>query len=162
MTPTFTGELQLAGWSESHTGGCKVTFWLQSPDELTAFRALTVRKGNTAGHRFMAALVEIGDDELPVEPVAEPKPREQLGDACYWTVMRCHEPNFWDFMDEKEWGNEVDSKFVYNKDVAAWAVKLICNITSRKELDTNPEANKIWHSEIRIPYMEYLKRMEAA
>lgn len=68
MTPAFSGEIQLAGWSESHTGGCKVTFWLSSPDELAAFRTLTVRKGNTAGQRFMAALVEVGDDELPVQP----------------------------------------------------------------------------------------------
>ena len=66
MQPTFSGEIQLAGWSESHTGGCKVTFWLQSTEDLDAFRALTVRKGNTAGHRFMAALVEIGDDEQPI------------------------------------------------------------------------------------------------
>jgi hypothetical protein len=70
---TFQGELQLAGWSETHNGGCKVTFWLPDAAELDAFRALTVRKGNTAGHRFMAALVEIGDDEQPVqhEPESE-------------------------------------------------------------------------------------------
>ena len=24
MTPTFQGEVQLAGWSETHSGGCKV------------------------------------------------------------------------------------------------------------------------------------------
>lgn len=24
ITPAFSGEMQLAGWSESHTGGCKV------------------------------------------------------------------------------------------------------------------------------------------
>ncbi|WP_203234331.1 hypothetical protein [Burkholderia mayonis] len=67
ITPTFHGEMQLAGWSETHTGGCKVTFWLPDPADLEAFRTLTVRKGNVAGHRFMVAMVEIGDDELPVQ-----------------------------------------------------------------------------------------------
>lgn len=66
LKPTFQGEVQLAGWKETHTSGVTVTFWLQNPEELDAFRALTVRKGNTAGHRFACVLVEIGDDERPV------------------------------------------------------------------------------------------------
>lgn len=67
MTPTFQDEVQLAGWSETHTGGPKVTFWLQDAEQLAVFKALTARKGNTAGHRFACVLVEIGDDEQPVQ-----------------------------------------------------------------------------------------------
>ncbi len=157
MTPTFTGEIQLAGWSESHTSGCKVTFWLSSPDELEAFRALTVRKGNTAGHRFMAALVEIGDDERPVEPVLDtPKPpRAQMGDACYRTVMWCQEPTFWKFLNSNHTFQSADH--VTNAQEAAQLVKFICGVDSRKELDTDNEANKAWHRLIRQPYSEYLK-----
>ena len=162
MKPTFTGELQLAGWSESHTGGCKVTFWLQSPDELAAFRALTVRKGNTAGHRFMAALVEIGDDEQPVEPIrcnsTELKPREQLGDAVLW----CNEPHFWNFLNGAIFTTDADVLFVDSVVTAADAVKNICKVNSRKDLDTDNEANKTWHREIRQPYADYLKQIEAA
>ena len=66
MKTTYQGEVQLAGWGETHTGGCKVTLWLPSAEDLEPFKALTARKGNTAGHRFMAAFVEIGDDEMPV------------------------------------------------------------------------------------------------
>ncbi len=153
MTPTFAGEIQLAGWSESHTSGCKVTFWLSSPDELEAFRALTVRKGNTAGHRFMAALVEIGDDEKPVEP--EPKaPRAQMGDACYWTVMRCQESQFWDFLTDRFEGATVRSSVE-----AAEVVKHVCSVNSRKDLDTNQAALMLWNNEIRKPYSEYLKNL---
>lgn len=65
MKTTYQGEVQLAGWSETHTGGCKVTIWLPLPEDLEPFKGLTARKGNTAGHRFMAAFVEIGDDEQP-------------------------------------------------------------------------------------------------
>lgn len=69
MNTTYQGEVQLAGWSETHTGGCKVTLWLPSSEDLEPFKSLTARKGNTAGHRFMAAFVEIGDDEQPVNAV---------------------------------------------------------------------------------------------
>ena len=164
MTPTFAGEMQLAGWSESHTGGCKVTFWLQSPDDLAAFRALTVRKGNTAGHRFMAALVEIGDDELPVNSDAGIPasasglvPNVHIGDACYRTVRWCNEPLFWRFLNTSPAFNGCDE--VRNSDQAADLVRFLCTVTSRKELDTDNEANKAWHRLIREPYRLYLLRV---
>ena len=78
ITPMFHSEVQLAGWSESHNGGCKVTFWLAQPSDLDAFRAMTVRKGNTAGQRLACALVEIGDDEQPVQA---PAAMQQKGGA---------------------------------------------------------------------------------
>ena len=167
LTPVFAGELQLAGWSESHTGGCKVTFWLQSTDDLAAFRALTVRKGNTAGHRFMAALVEIGDDELPVKPEAEIhvsvpipsnstelKARPAMGACCYRTVMWCAEPTFW------RWIESVDEHVLIGteQDAKLW-VCAECAVTSRKELDTDNEANKAWHRLIREPYRLYLESL---
>lgn len=73
----FTGEVQLAGWSDSHQGGAKVTFWLPSAADLEPFRALTVRKGNIAGHVFMMALVEVGEDGQPVPPPTPAAVREQ-------------------------------------------------------------------------------------
>ncbi len=158
MNPTFAGELQLAGWSESHTSGCKVTFWLSSPDELEAFRALTVRKGNTAGHRFMAALVEIGDDEKPVsldprEAALETKIREPLGDACWRTVMWCSDPKFWDFLNQQF----PSADTVTNSAEAAELVKFMCTVESRKELDSDPKANELWNRIIRKPYSEFLR-----
>ena len=78
-TPSFTGEVMLAGWSETHAGGAKIVLWLPDADSLTAFRAMTVRKGNTAGQRFMAVLVEIGDDELPVAPPSAPVVQQTCG-----------------------------------------------------------------------------------
>lgn len=67
VVATFQGEVQLAGWKETHSSGVTVTFWLPDTADLDAFRALTVRKGNQAGHRFACVLVEIGDDEQPVQ-----------------------------------------------------------------------------------------------
>ena len=60
---SFQGELMLAGWKDTHNGGATVTFWLPDPAELEVFRGMTAKKGNVAGQRFMAVLVEVGDDE---------------------------------------------------------------------------------------------------
>ena len=45
IAPLFSDEVQLAGWSDSHTSGAKVTFWLSDPSQLDAFRGMTERKG---------------------------------------------------------------------------------------------------------------------
>ena len=146
MNTTFSGEMQLAGWSESHTGGCKVTFWLQSPDDLQAFRALTVRKGNTAGQRFIAALVEIGDDEQPVEPIMgnpiSEKPKG--GPLAKLAGMWCNDPEF------LKWFEATDASD------AAEGIRVLCEIESRAELDSNPEAAEKFHRLIRGPYQKHL------
>lgn len=72
IAPLFAGEVQFGGWRDSHRSGPSITLFLQDADALEAFRGLTARKGNAAGHRFMLACVEIGDDEKPVQPVVVP------------------------------------------------------------------------------------------
>ena len=52
-------EVMLAGWSESHTGGCKVTFWLPDSESLEPFKGLTVIKGKVAGQLFMMVLAPV-------------------------------------------------------------------------------------------------------
>jgi hypothetical protein len=142
ITPTFHGEMQLAGWSESHNSGCKVTFWLQSSEDLEAFRALTVRKGNTAGQRFMAALVEVGDDELPVQ--REPEPEKPKGGALAKLAgMWSNEQEFWNFSDS---GNA--------EEAAEW-IREICLIDSRAELDNSLVAKQNFEKFVRGPYMKY-------
>lgn len=149
MTPTFAGEMQLAGWSESHTSGCKVTFWLSSPDDLEAFRALTVRKGNTAGHRFMAALVEIGEDELPVQQPAPEKPKG--GELARLAGIWCADPKFW------AWINGVSEGYVSNETEAAAWVRRTCDVDSRAQLDHDTASADYFHQAIRRPYVDYLQ-----
>lgn len=150
ITPTFSGEMQLAGWSESHTGGCKVTFWLQSPDDLAAFRTLTTRKGNTAGHRFMAALVEIGDDELPVSYPpgavipADKNMQPKIGPLAYWAVLRCKEAEFQNWISAS---TEEEAKNV---------ILSVCEIDSRKLLDTDYTAGSRFREQILGPYSKHL------
>ncbi|CAJ0719417.1 hypothetical protein LMG6871_02849 [Ralstonia edaphis] len=149
INPTFTGEMQLAGWSETHNGGCKVTFWLPDAAELDAFRALTVRKGNTAGHRFMAALVEVGDDEQPVPQ--DPAPEAPKGGALSKLAgMWCQEQDFWTFLGQKH------GFTCHSPDGAANAVRCLCMVNSRAELDHDAEAGGRFQVMIRIPYMRWM------
>lgn len=154
ITPNFSGEMQLAGWSESHTAGCKVTFWLQSTEDLEAFRALTVRKGNQAGHRFMAVLVEVGDDEQPVPPptvkeslqVEKPKGGALSKLAGVW----CARQEFW------EWLETDPLNAAHSPEGAAACVRSICEVESRAELDHDEAAAERFHRLIRGPFSKYM------
>ena len=95
-----------------------------------------------------------------VIPTTEPKTRAHMGDVCYRAVMWCQEPSFW------AWANSVTHAgiffYVNNKDDARAFVIELCKVDSRKELDTDNEANKTWHRLIREPYSRYLRSMEGA
>lgn len=147
IVPTFHGELQLAGWSESHNGGCKVTFWLQSSEDLDAFRALTVRKGNTAGQRFMAALVEVGDDEQPIQPNAAMGNNTAKGGALARLAAQLGaDPEFRRFIEARD------------EQHAAELIRKLCRVESRAELDNSAEAAAEFHRAIRGPWIKYRER----
>lgn len=146
VTPTFSGELQLAGWSETHTGGCKVTFWLPSSEDLDAFRALTVRKGNAAGHRFMAALVEIGEDEQPVTTHLDEESKHKLGPIAWWMVQRCAEPEF------QAWITELYGYGNASESAAREIVLYLCGVNSRKDIDGDKIAATRAKTVIMKPY----------
>lgn len=126
ITPTFQGEVMLAGWSETHTGGCKVTFWLPDGSALEPFKSATVRKGNTAGQRYMAVLVELGPDDRPMD---QDKPRTPL---LMSALMLCRTSAFQGFAGART--------YAATEDGAATCIKDFCGIGSRKDLDTNRHA----------------------
>lgn len=136
-TPSFQGEVMLAGWSESHNGGAKVTFWLQDPADLDAFKRMTAAKGRVAGQRLALVAVEIGDDEQPVQP----RTSARIGPLALLAVQLCKNPEFQNFI-------EVESEVA-----AAEHIKAECQIESRAELDTDPDAAKLFHSKFRVPFL---------
>ncbi len=155
MNPTFQGEVQLAGWSESHNGGCKVTFWLADPDDLDAFRAMTVRKGNTAGQRLACVLVEIGEDEQPVAATPVSAKKDTRGPLCKEACDLCANVAFrrWITYDEQGLATEEDAKaFILD----------VCGVSSRKELDNNDAAYELFKRFVRRPFMEYLRETAMA
>lgn len=153
IKPMFSGEVQLAAWSESHNGGCKITLWLADSSDLDAFRAMTVRKGNTAGQRLACVMVEIADDETAVqEPAPEPKPEPPKGGALARLAGQwCGSQEFWLFLRAN--GMKCESA-----DDAANIIRSTCKITSRAELDNNADAARIFQDRFRLPYMKWMQR----
>lgn len=140
IKPVFQGEIMLAGWQESHTSGAKITFWLPDSDSLEVFKGMTAKKGNISGQRFMAVLVEIGEDE---QPVVEQKPKG--GELARLAGMWCNDKYFGEWIGAE------------TSDDAANSIYDICEIESRAELDNNLEAAERFHRLIRIPYSQWLK-----
>lgn len=156
MTPLFQGEIQLRRWSESSTQGVQVTFALPDSGDLEPFKA-------KAGKRFMAVLVEIGDDEQPVEQ-PEPK-RAAVGPLCMLAVQWCKSPLFMSWIrqvyDRAMGGNGTGFGDIKPEHVggaegyARHAILVLCGIESRKELDTDPEAAERFHRLIRGPFQKH-------
>lgn len=151
-TPTFAGEVQFRRYSDTSTQGTQIVLALPDREALQSFIGLE-------GKRFMAVLVQIGDDEQPVtgNPVSANAgkshiQREPLGDLCWRAVQWCKEPEFWDFLTRTYMHNAV----IEGEDDAATAVKSICSVDSRKELDTMPHARDLFNSMIRTPYQKHL------
>jgi len=158
IQPTFAGEVQLRRWSESSTQGVQITFALADAADLERFRGME-------GKRFMAALVQVGDDEQPVPPAAGPVVlREPLGDLCWRAVQWCKDPEFARFIDKvfyARWPAGLPGTPVYKigeagEDFCKFALQALCGIQSRKELDTNPIAGAKFNREIRGPFQKHL------
>lgn len=116
------------------------------------------------GARFVSALVQVGDDELPITPAEKeikphkartaPTPRpdtttppKSAGAKRDWrdvqpaaqAGIRCDEPTFVAFLQElypDDWHESQD---------AAACVRLICGVASRSDLSINHKARVIWH-----------------
>lgn len=149
INPSYQGEVQLAGWTESHTCGAKVTFWLPDADSLDVFRGMTAKRGNRSGHRFMCVLVEIDDDETPVqaEPVAEKVEPEKLkgGPLAMLAGRWCADPLFQHWIGAN------------SAEAAAEEVRYQCGVRSRSELDHNGVARSNFEHRIRKPFMQYCR-----
>ncbi len=152
ITPTFQGEMQLAGWNQTHNGGSKVTFWLPDDSDLEPFKGLTAKKGNTAGHRFMVVMVEIGDDEQPVvkESLTTEKPKG--GELSKWAGILCNDEKFWEWLSFE---TEILGYLITDNDEARMRLIEICGITSRAELDHDKEAARIFREEIMSPFNDW-------
>ncbi|WLW59848.1 hypothetical protein RA224_21775 [Achromobacter aegrifaciens] len=153
----FQGEVMLAGWSQTHNGGAKVTFWLSDEDDLAAFKAMTVAKGKTAGQRLALVAVEIGDDERPVVSTEREasgivsqesanSADKVKGDKLSWLAIRlCRNSDFleWIGMESEE--------------VAADHIRSVCEIGSRSDLDHDVAAAYRFHEQIRKPFREWME-----
>lgn len=136
----FQGEVMLLSWGDTSTRGRTVTFQLPEGegDVDHPFRHFSIKSGKTAGRRFMAVLVEIGDDEKPVE-----KRPSQLA------FLLCRDKAFWHFADERSFDS------IDNEEAARAYILTACSISSRSQLDSNPSARAAWEAVIWQPWLKY-------
>lgn len=146
-TPTFAGEVQFRRYSDTSTQGTQIVLALPDREALQSFIGLE-------GKRFMAVLVQIGDDEQPVPNTPKTgdfKQREPLGDLCWRAVQWCKEPEFLSWLTAHGDFNEA-----LTPETAANVIRGWCQVESRKELDTNPDAARRFNIHIRAPYQKFL------
>lgn len=143
MTPTFQGEFQFRRYSDTSTQGQQVVFAVQDREALESFVGME-------GKRFMAVLVQIGDDEQAVPPTpARPKGGEWAKLAGMW----CDDPDFHAFLNQ----TYPNDTYVENADHAAMAVRVYCGIDSRAELDHNPDALKLFNIKLKYPFQKWMQ-----
>lgn len=152
-TPTFAGEVQFRRYSDTSTQGTQIVLALPDREALQSFIGLE-------GKRFMAVLVQIGDDEQPVsanpliqkESANSRSAREPLGDLCWRAVQWCKEPEF------QAWvaGQLHCHHMAVGEAQARDYILFKCGVESRKELDSNKDAASKFHAMIRGPYQKHL------
>ena len=156
MNPTYSGEVQFAGYSDSSRSGPRITLRLAERADLESFVG-------SEGKRYMLALVEIGADEQPVQPQSKP-----AGPLCKWVAIRCKEQSFINFLrpvydkalggSGNGWG-DVSPEHDFEGNVEKWAahaVRFFCEVESRADIDGNDIAEERLHRIIRQPYADWL------
>ena len=137
-------DVQLLNWVETSSGGFVIK--LVCADEDTAreyFRDKTLRKGKQAGQLFAMTIDEM--DEHGNEPLPVPK-RFAGGPICQWLVLCCDNPEF------QSWSGTA------NRHAAETWVKQTMCVESRKQIDGNAIAERLFHDCIRKPYQAWLEQ----
>jgi len=124
-------EVKKDGLQQRQNGDWVLRFVVQAAD-------MDQRLTNAAmGTRFMAALVEVGDNEEPKEKGKldwrDVQPAAQCG-------IRCNDARFRDFLSV-EYGFDTE-----DAEQAAVVSRQICGVESRAEFATNAKARAKWQS----------------
>lgn len=153
---------------QNQDGTWKITFTVQSMD---VPRSLTEAMPGT---RYQAVIVAIGDDEMPVKlesevmPIdPEPNPRTDARPGqeiprpdrakrswrelhpAQQAGMRCNEPLFQAFLEQEKRNAWTDGASILGGDTnryeqAVRCVRALCSVSSRADLNKDPDAADIW------------------
>jgi hypothetical protein len=126
-------EAQLKDYGESANAGCWVSFRVPMPEDLEPFRGQD-RSGRNArtGKRYTLMLIELTDQEEPVQQATKPMKLSQIAGAL------CHDEKFREWC-EKEFGEPCP-----HEPAAAELIRQMCGIESRSHLDTNNHAASLF------------------
>src|SRR5689334_17537363 len=126
MTTETPIELRKIAYRQSAKDGLVITFACHPNDMPASLAAAPI------GSRFAAALVEIGDDEQPIQ-------RERQHPLVQKAGILCNEPMFQKFMHYQyplDWNECVGTE----EEKAAHCLRAGCGVTSRRELAFNHAA----------------------
>ena len=84
------------------------------------------------------------------EPQPEPEAKPKGGELAKLAGMWCNDERF------RNWLTERGEYETLSPDGAAEVVRFCCQVKSRAELDSNPDAAKRFQNMIRVPYMKHL------
>jgi len=138
----FQGELMLLNWAESSTRGRTVTFLLGEDTETHPFKDFTIRQGKRAGQRFMCVMVQIDENEQPVE---------QRRTGAQRAAMLCKDPEFWN------WASSRTFDPVNSKESARQFLLDQLEIDSRGEIDRDANVAERFERIIEIPFKAHQK-----
>jgi hypothetical protein len=132
---TYHGEVRVVRSSYTSKTGPTITLALHDIDELNKVQGMD-------GKRYMLALVEIGEDEQPIQ---KPEVEKLKGGALSVLAARwCADEGF------RAWFGCATEKD------AAERVRRLCDVTSRAHIDHTAEAGEKFQRHIRGPYMKHL------
>lgn len=127
-------------------GSLRITFEFEPSNAAQAFALFGARGRNVA----IAALKD-GHGSITDEPTAPTEPaKNPIGPLCMLAVQWCRDPMFW------QWLETDPANSAHSEQSASACVMSICEIDSRRELDSDPEAAGLFHKEIRGPYSKWL------
>lgn len=138
---SYHSEVRFVRSAHSSKTGTTITLALPDSDELSKVAGFD-------GKRYMLALVEIGDDEQPVQ---KPSAKHKGGFISRWLALRCADPAFWRFLCEAF----PSADLVWSEQGAADLVRVMCGVQSRAEIDHCPVAKDLFERLIRLPYMKW-------
>lgn len=150
---SYNDEVMLKGWSDGTTGW-KLTLWIHA-NEAGLHPFMDSQKGSTYG----LVMVELDDDQEPINQVrreiVESSAKYKRKTLANYAAILCERPEFLRFLTEKEvlCTTERDQSLR----AADW-VRNICGISSRRELDTNNSAARLFHKNVREPYAQWYEK----
>lgn len=134
----FQGDVQLLGWGDTSTRGRTITLQLTDEGDAHPFATARTKSGKNAGQRYAIVMVEIGEDDKPVEKT-----------PAQMAFLLCKDPNFWHFLNERSFA------VVHDEDSAKACICEFCGVSSRSQLDKDPAARSAWLMNFYNPWTAY-------
>jgi hypothetical protein len=160
-TVVYDDEAMLASWGEGSEKGLYVKFWLDEEALSHPFAGFQGRAGKNVGNVFCGVFVEIDDDQSAIDQGARDRLENKAKLSSYAYRLARLTPTFLRWLDEKVPKPRDD--FNWSADMAHSFIRVQCSpkpgkpLESLADLDIIPEAAKLFHERVRLPYYAWMR-----